>query len=170
MARSDSWSVAGWYPALLRVTTVAWATGIKRDPNDYRICSILRDQNQARLCKKTQNKTTSRKISLSPANTLRGLCKWACFFSLNYDMKNPNKAEFMSNPISHSSWTYLKKAEAWGDRTDRTTEALEASPPCLICTQSQIQYSQPFFSLSSDSVRALSLMGRRDADGWMTVG
>lgn len=63
-----------------------------------------------------------------------------------------------------------KTAEARGDRTDLTTEALEASPPCLICTQSQIQYSQPFFSPSSDSVRALSLMGRRDADGWMTVG
>lgn len=52
--------------------------------------------------------------------------------------------------------------------TSKTTEAMEASPSHLSCTESQIQYSQPFFSPSSESVRALSLMGFRDADGWMT--
>lgn len=52
--------------------------------------------------------------------------------------------------------------------TSKTTEAMEASPSHLLCTESQIQYSQPFFSPSSESVRALSLTGCGDADGWMT--
>ena len=54
-------------------------------------------------------------IPLSPANTPRGLCKWACFFFyFKYDVKNPNKAEFMSSPISHSSRSYLKRNRGSG--------------------------------------------------------
>lgn len=52
--------------------------------------------------------------------------------------------------------------------TSMTTEAMEALPSHLLFTESQIQYSQPFFSPSSESVRALSLTGGGDADGWMT--
>lgn len=52
--------------------------------------------------------------------------------------------------------------------SSKTSGAMEALPSHLVCTESQIQYSQPFFSPSSESVRALSLTGCGDADGWMT--
>lgn len=52
--------------------------------------------------------------------------------------------------------------------SSKTCGAMEALPSHLVRTESQIQYSQPFFSPSSESVRALSLTGCGDADGWMT--
>lgn len=64
----------------------------------------------------------------------------------------------------------FKETEVQGVVCIQTTDAQEASPVSLICTLSQTQYARPFFSLSSDGVRALSLLCRRDADGWMTVG
>lgn len=52
--------------------------------------------------------------------------------------------------------------------TSRSTEAMEASPSHLSRNESQIQYSKPFLSPSSESLRALSLTDCGDADGWMT--
>lgn len=112
--------------------------------------------------------TKHARISLSSSRRLPYLlqicCVWLCFF-LELWHWNQNKTKFTSNWISQD---FIRKKKVWGDKTNRTTEAMETSPSYLMCTQSQIQYSQPFFSLSSESVRALSLMGCRGADGWMT--
>lgn len=168
MTCCNNWPVVRWEPALLLITTVVWATGIKIEPNDKQICSILSLEKK----KHTGISLWSRERSLYLLQNPRcGAIQVSLFFfPLNYCIKNHKKNKFTSNLISHSLWPYQKKNEVQQDTTNRTTEPLEASPPYLICTQSQFQYSQPFFSPSSDSVRALSLMGRRDADGWMTVG
>lgn len=158
MACSDSWSVVRWQHALLILTPVAWVIGIKTEPSDNNISTILNLHSSLKTCKNQYH----------PAEDFLISCKSAvcgCVFSLNYRSETKIKPNLRQ---IESLKTLSGKKKVWGDKTNRTTEAMEASPSYLMCTQSQIQYSQPFFSLSSESVRALSLMGCRGADGWMT--
>lgn len=128
------------------------------------------DQNQAKPCREMYNKQDS---GSDREDDYFIFCKYALWivqvalFFFELWCKNPNKAEFMSNQISHS-WPYLKnknKTDVWGVVCIliRLTESLETSP-----TSDSVftGFRLPVFS----GVRALSLTSRWDADGWMTVG
>lgn len=74
-------------------------------------------------------------------------CKYAVwalqeglFFPLNYNMKkkikpNLRQIQSLTFDLIEKQKKQNKKQGSGGGRTDRTTEALEAAPPCLICTQ-----------------------------------